>query len=290
MRLTVNGQTVRRSTETSDRRLAGRVLDKVKGEIAEHKWFTRLPGDDRTFRELMEKYLNEHSIPNKAATSSLRDHSLAKRLLEVFGEITVTAIGRRHVTAYKAKRRADHAAPKTINNELVLMGHAFTMAIREWEWLSENPVTLVSKERVNNHLERWLTFEEEATLLAVAPGWLRELIVFAVETGLRESEILNLQWCHVDLLRKTIAILEQKNRGRDTLPVSNRALEMLKERAKVRSLACPYVFCNTKGTPIQTCNLWRAFKRARVKVREGFARTFDYYRKHLPHYVGDSSL
>jgi integrase len=146
------------------------------------------------------------------------------------------------------------------------MGHAFTMAIREWEWLNENPVTLVSEERVQNHIERWLTFEEEATLLAQAPAWLRELIVFAVETGLRESEILNLQWCHVDLFRKTIAILEQKNRGRDTLPVSKRALELLKERAKVRPLNCPYVFCNTKGTRIRTSNLRRAFKRARGKA------------------------
>src|SRR5262249_44174111 len=134
MRLTVQGQTVRRSTKTTDRRLAGRILDKVKGEIAENRWFSHFPGEDRTFRELMDKYLTEHSEPNKAATSSLRDRSLAKRLLEVFGDMTVTTIGRRHVTAYKAKRRADHAAPKTINNELVLMGHAFSVAIREWEW------------------------------------------------------------------------------------------------------------------------------------------------------------
>src|SRR5262245_60511119 len=149
----------------------------------------------------MDKYLTEYSEPNKAATSSLRDRSLAKRLLEVFGEMPVTAISRKHVAAYKVKRRGDSAAPKTINNELVLMSHAFTVAIREWEWLNANPVTLVSKERVRNHIERWLTVEEEAQLLAVAvaPAWLRELIVFAVETGLRQSEILNLQWSHVDL-------------------------------------------------------------------------------------------
>jgi integrase len=246
--------------------LAERIFDKVKGEIAQNKWFQRLPGEDRSFRDLMEKYLSEHSVPNKAATTALRDQSLAKRLLEVFGDMTVTAIGRRHVAAYKAKRRADHAAPKTINNELVLMSHAFTVAIREWEWLNENPVTMVSKERVQNHLERWLTWEEEVTLLAAAPGWLRELISFATETGLRESEILNLQWSHVDLSRKTIAILEQKNRGRDTLPVSSRALEILQERAKVRSLTCPHVFFNVRGKCIRANNLWRAFKRARGKV------------------------
>ena len=227
MRLTYEGQTIRRSTGTTARRLAERIFDKVKGEIAQHTWFPRLPGEDRTFRDLMEKYLGEHSMPNKAPTTAHRDKSLAKRLLEVFGDMGLTAIGRRHVAAYKAKRRADHAAPKTINNELVLMGHAFTVAIREWEWLTENPVRMVSKERVQNHLERWLTWEEESTLLAASAGWLRELIVFAVETGLREGEILNLQWAHVDLSRKTMAILEQKNRGRDTLPLSCRAMDLL---------------------------------------------------------------
>lgn len=266
MRLRYHGQTVRRSTETTDRRLAQRIFDKVKGEMAENKWFTRLPGEDRTFRDLMDKYLTEYSAPNKAATTALRDRSLARRLLEFFGDMTVTAIGRRHIAAYKAKRRADHAAPKTINNELVLMSHALTVAIREWEWLNENPVTMVSKERVRNHLERWLTFEEEAQLLDVSPGWLRELIVFAVETGLRQSEILNLQWSHVDLSRQTIAILEQKNRGRDTLPLSCRAFEVLQERGKIRSLTCPYVFFNSQGTRIRACNLWRAFKRARGKA------------------------
>ena len=75
----------------------------------------------------------------------------------------------------------------------------------------------VSQERVRNDKERWLTLEEEERLLAFSPKWLQELITFAVNTRLRQSEILNLQWTHVDLFRRTITILEQKNRGKDTL-------------------------------------------------------------------------
>ena len=51
--------------------------------------------------------------------------------------------------------------------------------------------------------------------------------------GLRQSEILNLQWCNVDLLRRTITLLEQKNGGRDTLPVNAKTLDVLQARAKV---------------------------------------------------------
>ena len=53
MRLTVSGREVRRTTGTADRRLAGKIEGKVRGEIAEGRWFdvqeerTRTAGDDR---------------------------------------------------------------------------------------------------------------------------------------------------------------------------------------------------------------------------------------------------
>jgi integrase len=90
--------------------------------------------------------------------------------------------------------------------------------------------------KVRNLIERWLTAEEERGLLSASPEWLQEIIVFAANTGLRQSEILNLQWCNVDLFRRTITLLEQKDGGRDTLPVNAKTLDVLKARVKVRSL------------------------------------------------------
>jgi len=46
---------------------------------------------------------------------------------------------------------------------------------------------------VNNLIERWLTLDEEKNLLQASPKWLREIIVFAIHTGLRRSEILDLK-------------------------------------------------------------------------------------------------
>src|SRR6187401_985921 len=56
--------------------------------------------------------------------------------------------------------------------------------------------------KVRNLIERWLTAEEERRLLSASPEWLQEIIVFAANTGLRQSEILNLQWSNVDLFRR----------------------------------------------------------------------------------------
>ena len=259
IRFTYKGKQFRRSTETTDRRLAERIYHKVLGEVAEGKWFHRLPGDEKTFREMMEKYMKEHSAINKAPRSYIRDKSLGDHLLESFGDLVLSEICPRLIAEYKSKRRQEKAAPGTINRELCLMIHAFNLAMKEWEWVKDNPVSKVSRERLNNFIERWLTFEEEEKLLAPSPQWLQEIIVFALNTGLRQGEILNLQWPQVDLFRKTLTLLEQKNKSKDTLPLNDSAIKVLKARAKVRQIRNSHVFYNGHGKKIAARNLLRAY-------------------------------
>jgi len=267
MRFTYNEQQIRRSTEVTDKRLAERIYHKVMAQVAEGKWFERLPGEEKTFREMMEKYMREHSKKNKSFKSHIRDKSLSDHLTQFFGDLTVSKISPKLVNEYKTKRRRDGAAPATVNKELHLVGHAYNLAIKEWEWVRENPVGKVSKEKVNNFIERWLTIEEEVRLLALSPEWLRDIIVFAINTGLRQGEILNLKWPQVDLFRKTVTILEQKNNDRDTLPLNERTLEVLKSRAKVRHIVSNLVFYNSNGNRIEARNLMRAFYAATKKAK-----------------------
>lgn len=116
------------------------------------------------------------------------------RLSEFFGDMMLTAIRPRLIADYKSKRRVDGVSPKTINNELTLMSHALPLCVKEWKLVRDNPVKRVSREKVRNHMARWLTLEEEERLLAASPPWLQQLIVFAVSTGLRHREVLHLQW------------------------------------------------------------------------------------------------
>jgi len=259
MSFVCKGRHYRKSTETENRKLAQRVHDKVKGQVAENRWFERLPGEEKMFSEMMEKYLKEHSARNKALKSHIRDKSLTSHLLKSFGDYTLNEITPKLISEYKTRRREEGAAPKTINNELTLMGHAFNLAIREWEWCKENPVIKVSKEKFNNLIERWLTFEEEEKLLSSSPKWLQEILILGIETGFRQSELLNLQWSQVDLFRKTLTILEQKNKGKDTLPLNEKALEILKARAKIRHIKSNFVFYNGSGNRIDARDLLRAF-------------------------------
>lgn len=61
MRFTYQGQQVRRSTGSADRRLAEAILGKVRAQIVEGRFFETLEEKTRTFDELMERYLVEHA-------------------------------------------------------------------------------------------------------------------------------------------------------------------------------------------------------------------------------------
>ena len=104
MNFSYHGKQYRQSTETEDKRIARRILDKVKGEIAEGKWFEKLPGEDRAFKEMMEKYMTEYSATNKAPKSHARDKSLRDHLLEAFGDLTLLEISPNLIAEYKTKR------------------------------------------------------------------------------------------------------------------------------------------------------------------------------------------
>ena len=63
----------------------------------------------------------------------------------------------------------------------------------------------------------------------------------------------------MDLARRTLLIVEQKNGEQDTLPVNATAIEVLESRARVRSIRTPHVFFNHAGQPWDARNLLRGF-------------------------------
>jgi integrase len=149
------------------------------------------------------------------------------------------------------------------------------LALKEWGWCKENPFCKVKMERENNARNRWLTGEEEEKLLKVSPQWLKEIILFALNTGMREREILNLGWKSVDLLRKVVLVLQEKTNEQKTIPLITKVVELLKAKNKVRYLGQDFVFSSKNGTKILGSNLVRAFRVALKKAGIGDFRFHD---------------
>jgi integrase len=264
MRFTHQGRQVRRSTGTSDRRLAEAILGKVKAQIIEGRWFEREEEKTRTFDDLMARYLTEHAA-KKSQPRHYRGY--ANNLLRFFGGRALAEITPKLIVEYKTQRYAAGLKPASINRELANLKKAFNLAVREWEWCQENPVSRVSMERENNKRDRWLSPDEEARLLGGCAPWLHDVVTFALHTGMRMGETLALTWQGVDFTRRTVTVLHSKNGERRTIPVNETVLSVLRQKSKVRSIKTDLLFCSQACTPLEPGHLRRSFRLALKKAR-----------------------
>jgi integrase len=264
MNFMYQGRQVRRSTGTADRRLAEKIIGKVHVQIVEGRYFDIQEEPTRTFDELIDRYLREHASKK---SQPRHYHGYCNSLKAFFGGRTLAEITPKLIVEYKNRRYAAGLKPASINRELANLKKAFNLAMREWEWCWENPVSRVSMERENNQRDRWLSCEEEARLLQACAPWLHDLVSFALHTGMRMGEILELTWRAGDFSRRTVTVVRSKNGERRTIPVNHTMLSMLKEKAKVRSLKTDVVFCSKTFTPIESGHLRRSFRLALSKAQ-----------------------
>ena len=258
------GQQVRRSTETTDKRLAEAILGQVKVQIIEGRFFEKPEAQQRTLTELLDRYLSEHAARR---ANHRRELTSVKNLKAFFGTPTLEQVTPKRIVAYKNQRYADGVKPATINRELATLKKAFNLARREWEWCDDNPVCRVSMEQENNTRDRWLTVDEEARIVSAAPAWLRELMVFAIHTGMRQGEILGLTWAGVDLFRRTVTVFQSKNGERRTIPLNQTALDLLKHKYGGRSVDTELAFPSEAQTRLNASNISRSLNLALAKAK-----------------------
>jgi integrase len=106
---------------------------------------------------------------------------------------------------YRRQRKQAGKSDVTINRELAFLRHLYTMAMT-WGKATENPVKKVRLAREDNGRIRTLGLEEEASLLIHCAPHLQPLVMTALHTGFRASELLSLTWGDVDFRRRTITV------------------------------------------------------------------------------------
>jgi len=184
----------------------------------------------RTLGELLDRYLEEIT-PYKAGADVeeyrirvLRKSKLAKMIA---GKVDST-----HIQQY-VKERSKTVGSSSINRELAVLSNVFNVAKRSWKiGLAGNPVADVVRPKDPVGRDRRLSPAEEVRLLAECSktrgGYLRALVELALETAMRESELIALEWQNVDFSRRTIHVLKSKNGESRGVPMSRRAIEVLR--------------------------------------------------------------
>ena len=88
------------------------------------------------------------------------------------------------------------------------------------------------------------------------------MVVLAVSTGARQGELLQLRWPDVSLARGVAIVHHTKNGERSALPLTGRAVEVLKEHSQVRRVDTDLVFANENGTATFPRRAWELALRA----------------------------
>ncbi|VVE28675.1 integrase [Pandoraea horticolens] len=155
-----------------------------------------------------------------------------------FAEIKLADLRPSHIAAWRDARMREVSGSST-SREMSLMSHAFLVARKEWGWLVTNPMAevkrppdppgrerLISEEEIESLLtsmgfEEGLPIEKPMQRVAVA-------FLFAIETAMRSSEILALTASSVNYKAKFARLPMTKNGTARNVPLSSRAIELLK--------------------------------------------------------------
>jgi integrase len=164
-------------------------------------------------------------------------------LCRTFGEMKLIDITLESLEMYQAQRQAEHKQPKkeggapgtlvkaaTVNRELATLKNMFTKA-EEWGLIPDTALRVARKVKLSkesNGRLRFLSAEEATALVDACYCELQDIVIFALNTGCRKSEILSLTWNNVDLTHGFITIVESKNGESREIPINNDLAGMFK--------------------------------------------------------------
>lgn len=165
--------------------------------------------------------------------------------------------------------RLKTVTPSTMRRDLSIIAHLYTICNKEWDMPTPSPTKSIRMPSIQNARNRRLEDGEEERLMnalgdsgkgALANHWMKPLAAFAIESAMRQGELLSLHWKHVDLIKRTAHLPDTKNGTSRTVPLSSRAIEVL--TSLPRSIGGK-VFNTTQSAVVQS---WaRACKRAEIE-------------------------
>jgi integrase len=235
-----------------------------------------------TLRELLTRYCAEVTPTKRGAVS---ERSRINSILRCpIAHRTLAKLASSDVATYRDERLKS-VAPATVVRELNTISHSIEIATREWGlWLPRNPVKLVRRPQVPRGRTRRFKEGEETRLLAACDRGrtplMRPLIILAIETAMRRGEMLDLQWQHVDLVRCVAHLELTKNGDSRDIPLSSRAVAVLRELMTSKNRNAEKVF------PVSGNSIRLAFEHLRARAEmedfhfhdlrhEGISRLFE---------------
>lgn len=222
-----------------------------------------------TVAEMIDRYLDKvlpHKSKKKRYIRQQRQQLLWWRAR--LGKYALCNVTKPLLIDCRDELQANHG-PATVNRYLAALGHVFTIARKQWEWITVSPLDGIDKLKEPKGRARYLRDEERPSFLEACqmekkkPLFLIAVLVIAM--GARKEEITTLLRRNVDLERGMATQEDTKNGETKTFFITGFALQLLRDyMARTAHRKTPYVFPNRSGKMPITID--REFRRARRRA------------------------
>lgn len=228
-----------------------------------------------TVGQAIDKYLKDGNPKDKKGNKTGNYQTELEWFKKEIGNIPIKTLERSDIKACRDKLRKKHKeipiknspgkgkvtdeliTNSTVNRYLAYFSKFLSYCVYEYEIIPTNPMIGAKlKLKENDPRKRWLKeLNERLTLLEDCKKVDYELylcVLFALTTGARKSEILNLTWEYADIDKKAIFLTDTKNGEDRTVAMPEillKELKPFKEQSKVIKLKDVYLFKNTLGKP-----------------------------------------
>ena len=235
--------------------------------------------------EAIDRYLAE-VLPGKAASTRRDQQAELEWWRARLGTLPLAAVTPARLAEIKGEllrtpkqRGSGTLTPATVNRRMATLSHLFTMARREWQWATSNPLDAVRKLREPPGRDRCLTDDEihrllDACRISESPD-LYTAVLLTLTTGARRMEVMGLTWRDLDLTSGVVTFRQTKNRTTRAVGLVPAVVEILK--ARPRGIGSALVFPGKPGEakpgepppephPINLTTAWEtALRRAGIK-------------------------
>ncbi|MBC3871219.1 tyrosine-type recombinase/integrase [Undibacterium oligocarboniphilum] len=248
-----DGRRIQQSTGTSEKVAAQELHDRLKTQFWNEKRLGIKP--NRTWQETVLRWLSEQA--NKASIETDKSHlrwldgCLAGKYLsqidrDLISQITVARGLPYEIARTKGRPRQITPKTSTVNRTLEVLRAILRRARDDWGWIDQCPNIPMLKEPIKR--VSWITREQALALLNALPDHQRQMVRFALETGLRRKNVTHLAWSQVDLIKRQAWIHpDQAKAGKAIgVPLSNEAMQVLRQQVgKNENWVFPY-----RGKPV----------------------------------------
>ena len=192
-----------------------------KGLFIDHR-----EAEQTTMAELFVRYENE-ILPTKKAIRPVKLQ--IKQINRFIGSVYLSHLTTSVIASFR-NARLKEVTSETCRKDLLLVRRVIHAAIVDWriQLPFGNPVISIQLPKPCKPRTSRLEGNEEKQILNAAKvygGHIHNIIRFAIETAMRRSEIVNVQWNDINFTKRTLHIDQTKTDSPRTIPLSNQAIK-----------------------------------------------------------------